>query len=78
MNNRNPRKYNSPKKDIIFVDDENMQIRWRHFLRSLHDPDIPFSQVMDGITAFIEPLWKAFLKEEEYQKRWSAEKKNWE
>lgn len=60
------------------VDDENMQIRWRHFLRSLHDPDIPFSQVMDGIAIFIEPPWEAFLKEEEFQKQWSAEKNKWE
>ena len=60
------------------VDDENMQIRWRHFLRSLHDPDIPFLQVMDGIAIFIEPPWEAFLKEEEFQKQWSAEKNKWE
>lgn len=59
------------------VDDENMQIRWRHFLRSLHDPDIPFSQVMEGIASFIEPVWEAFLKEEEFQKQWSAERREW-
>lgn len=59
------------------VDDENMQIRWRHFLRSLHNPDIPFSQVMNGIAAFIEPVWDAFVKEDEFQKQWSAEKRIW-
>ena len=66
------------KRITELVDDENMQIRWRHFLRSLHNPDIPFSQVMDGIAAFIEPVWDTFLKEEEYQKHWSADKKKWE
>ena len=66
------------KRITELVDDENMQIRWRHFLRSLHNPDIPFSQVMDGITAFIEPVWDTFLKEEEFQKHWSADKKKWE
>ena len=65
------------KRITELVDDENMQIRWRHFLRSLHDPDIPFSQVMDGIVTFIEPVWDAFLKEEEFTKQWSAEKKKW-
>lgn len=68
---------NSFKRITELVDDDNMQIRWRHFLRSLHDPDIPFSQVMDGITAFIEPVWDAFLKEKEFQKQWSAEQKKW-
>lgn len=59
------------------VDDENMLIRWRHFLRSLHNPDIPFSQVMDGIAKFIEPVWDAFVKEDEFQKKWIAEKMIW-
>lgn len=66
------------KRITELVDDENMQIRWRHFLRSLHNPDIPFSQVMDGIAKFIEPVWDTFLKEEEFQKHWSADKKKWE
>lgn len=59
------------------VDDDNMQIRWWHFLRSLHDPDISFSQVMDGITAFIEPVWDVFVKEEEFQKQWNAKMQIW-
>lgn len=65
------------KRITELVDDENMQIRWRHFLRSLHNPDISFSQVMDGIAAFIEPVWDAFVREEEFQKQWSAEKNIW-
>ena len=65
------------KRITELVDDENMQIRWRHFLRSLHNPDIPFSQVMDGIAIFIEPVWDAFVKEDEFQKQWSAEKRIW-
>ncbi|WP_316637197.1 nucleotidyl transferase AbiEii/AbiGii toxin family protein [uncultured Ruminococcus sp.] len=65
------------KRITELVDDENMLIRWRLFLRSLNNPDIPFSQVMDGIAAFIEPVWDAFLKEEEFQKQWSAEKIIW-
>lgn len=59
------------------VNDENMQVRWRHFLRTLHNPDIPFSQVMDGIAAFIEPVWDAFIKEKKFQKQWDASAMNW-
>ena len=59
------------------VDDENMQIRWRLFLKSLHNPDISFAQVMDGITVFIEPVWDAFVMEDEFQKKWIAEKMIW-
>ena len=59
------------------VNDENMQVRWRHFLRTLHNPDIPFSQVMDGIAAFIEPVWDAFIKGKKFQKQWDASAMNW-
>ena len=59
------------------VNDENMQVRWRHFLRTLHNPDIPFSQVMDGIAAFIEPVWDAFIKGNKFQQQWDASAMNW-
>ena len=68
---------NSFKRITELINDENMQNKWRYFLRSLHDPDIPFSQVMDGITAFIEPVWDAFLKEEEFQKQWNSNILKW-
>ena len=61
----------------VLVNDENMQVRWRHFLRTLHNPDIPFSQVMDGIAAFIEPVWDAFIKGNKFQKQWDASAMNW-
>ena len=59
------------------VNEENMQVRWRQFLRTLHNPDIPFSQVMDGIAAFIEPVWDAFIKGNKFQKQWDASAMNW-
>ena len=65
------------KRITELIDDVNMQIRWKHFLKSLHDPDIPFSKVMDGIAKFIEPVWDAFLKEDEFQEQWSADQETW-
>lgn len=65
------------RRITALVNDDNMQIRWRHFLRTLHNPDIPFSQVMDGIAAFIEPVWDAFIKEDEFQKKWNASAMRW-
>ncbi len=59
------------------VNDENMQVRWRNFLRTLHDVDITFEQVMDGISTFIEPVWDSFIKEDEFQKHWHTEIKTW-
>ncbi len=59
------------------VSDENMQTRWRHFLRTLNDPDNPFAEVMDGISAFIEPVWNAFVGGEEFLKHWNAYERMW-
>ncbi len=71
--------YNSDsfKRITELVDDKDMQSKWRYFLRSLNNPNIPFSKVMYGIEAFIEPVWNAFLKEEEFQKQWAAENSIW-
>ena len=59
------------------VNDEKLQVRWRHFLRTLHDPDIPFKQVMDGSASFVERAWDAIVKEQKFQKQWDAAAKRW-
>ena len=71
--------YNSDsfRRVLTLADDESMQIKWRYFLRTLHNPEIPFSQVMNGIANFIEPLWDAFVREEEFQKQWNSEARKW-
>lgn len=68
---------NSFKRILELAEDESMQIKWRYFLRTLHNPDIPFSQVMDGIAKFIEPVWDAFLHEGEFLKQWKSDTRYW-
>lgn len=65
------------KRILELAEDESMQIKWRYFLRTLHNPDIPFSQVMDGIAKFIEPVWDAFLHEGEFLKQWKSDTRYW-
>ena len=65
------------KRILELAEDESMQIKWRYFLRTLHNPDIPFSQVMDGIAKFIEPVWDAFLHEDEFLKQWKSDTRYW-
>ena len=78
LRNRNT-EYNADSFQRIkaLVSDENMQTRWRHFLGTLNDPDIPFAEVMDGISAFIEPVWTAFVGDEEFLKYWYADERMW-
>ncbi len=59
------------------VNDDDMQIKWNYFLKSLHNPDVPFSLVMDGIEKFLEPVWNAFLQGNEFLSEWNSDNKFW-
>ena len=65
------------KRVVELADDESMQTKWHYFLRTLHNPDIPFSQVMDGIAKFIEPVWGALLQEKDFFKQWTGNNCEW-
>lgn len=65
------------KHVLGLAEDESMQVKWRYFLRTLHNPDIPFSQVMDGIEKFLEPVWDSLLQETELGKTWESSKGEW-
>jgi len=59
------------------VNDDSMQTKWRYFLKTLHNPDIPFSQVMHGITAFLEPVWDALIDTNMFLKEWNTKTLTW-
>ena len=63
---------------LSLVDDEDMQTKWRYFLRTLGNPDVEFSSVIAGIDLFLAPVWTAITSEEEMQKIWHANSAIWE
>ena len=65
------------KRVLELADDESMQTKWRYFLRTLHNPDIPFSQVVDGMAKFIEPVWKAIINGEKINSCWNSTLRIW-
>lgn len=62
---------------LELANDESMRTKWRYFLRTLHNPNIPFSQVMNGIANFIGPVWNALLQESEFLRQWDAAQCIW-
>ena len=54
------------------AEDEDMQIKWRYFLKTLGDPEIPFKTVITGLQYFLEPVWRCFLAEEEFLMSWQS------
>lgn len=62
---------------LALADDADMQIKWRYFLKTLNNPNMPFQKIVDGIQAFIEPIWNSILDEDEYLGHWSSMQNCW-
>ena len=62
---------------IALADDEDMQIKWRYFLKTLGNPEISFETVISGLQDFLEPVWNCILAEEEFLMNWQAINTDW-
>ena len=62
---------------LALADDSDMQTKWRYFLKTLGNPEIEFSKVIMGITAFLQPIWYSVLAENEYQRQWNSKENKW-
>lgn len=63
---------NSFDRVLSLADDEDMQIKWRYFLRTLGNSEIAFGEVINGLKCFLEPVWNSIINEEELQLVWTA------
>lgn len=63
---------------LALSNDAGMQTKWRYYLKTLGNPEPSFSEVMDGIQRFLEPIWIAVLSEDECTKQWLAFSFCWE
>ena len=62
---------------LALADDADMQVKWRYFLKTLGNPDMPFADVVAGIKAFLFPVWEAIVTEEALPKNWRSEEYAW-
>lgn len=62
---------------IALADDEDMQTKWRFFLKTLSNPEISFQNIMMGIRRFLEPVWEAILKQDELLAVWHSDHTEW-
>jgi hypothetical protein len=62
---------------ISLSKDEDMQIKWRYFLKTLNNPEIPFELVIEEIKTFLSPVWDAIVTEKEILKQWDAKNGLW-
>ena len=62
---------------IALADDEDMQTKWRFFLKTLGNPEISFQDIMMGIQRFLAPVWEAILKQNELLSVWHSDHAEW-
>ena len=62
---------------LALAENEDMQVRWRHFLKTLKDDELPFSDVINGIQKFLTPVWNAIIAERGCLCTWDAEALAW-
>ncbi|SCJ98367.1 Nucleotidyl transferase of uncharacterised function (DUF1814) [uncultured Eubacterium sp.] len=65
------------KRIIALADDEDIQKRWKYFLKSIKDDTLEFSSVMNQIQIFLEPVFEAMVNENEWQKQWCSNNLGW-
>jgi hypothetical protein len=63
---------------LALADDPDMQTKWRYFLKTLGNPDMPFVDVIAGIKVFLLPVWSAMMADDELFKQWLANQLTWE
>lgn len=62
---------------LALADNNDMQIRWRAFLKTLGNPEIEFSLVLAGMKTFLQPVWSAFMDGARFEKTWIASEARW-
>lgn len=63
---------------LALAEDEDMQVKWRYFLKTLGNPDMAFADVMEGIKTFLLPVWEAIVTEDEHLNSWKSITLTWE
>lgn len=62
---------------LALADNPDMQVKWKYFLKTLNDPDIPFKSIIDGIQIFLQPVCTSILAEKPFNKKWAAVDGQW-
>ena len=65
---------NSFDRVIALAEDNNIQVRWRQYLRRMKMPELDLKEVMPVIDRFLRPVWEAIVTEQEILARWDSKK----
>ena len=72
-----PYEKDSFERIVQLVDDEDMQNKWKYFLKNLRYDSFAFDIVINEIKAFLEPVYDAIITETEFQWIWKCKELLW-
>ena len=64
---------NSFDRVIALAEDNNIQVRWRQYLRRMKMPELELKEVMPVIDRFLRPVWDAIVTEQEIFALWDSQ-----
>ena len=62
---------------LALANDEDMQTKWRYFLRTLGNQEMCFNVVIAGLREFLQPVWEHILSEEQFLTHWQSTNTHW-
>lgn len=62
---------------VALADNEDMQKRWKHFMKTMKDDTLEFSFVIAEMQTFLEPVFDAIVQEKKCKKEWICTKSMW-
>ncbi len=65
------------KRVAALAEDEDMQKRWKYFLKNIKNDTLEFSVVIAEIQTFLEPVFDAIVNGVEWQKKWKNDTNSW-
>lgn len=65
------------KHIIALAENEEIQKRWKYFLKNIKDDTLEFSVVITEIQTFLEPVFASIIDETEWLKRWESKRNGW-
>lgn len=77
QNRGTPYEKNSFKRVVQLADDEDMQKKWKYFLKNIKDESLTFLVVIGEIQKFLEPVFDAIVEEMEWQHSWDSVSTSW-
>lgn len=65
------------KRVIALAENEDMQKRWKYFLKNIKNDTLEFSAVISEIKTFLKPVFNAIINEDEWQNIWKSNTRKW-